>query len=108
MPTATPSPWNRRSEKPVAASSAWPNVWPRLSSARSPVSRSSRETTPALARQEVAIACSRAEPPRRQRVEHGGVGDHKHRLVEGAEQVLALRRVDAGLATDGGIDLRQQ
>ncbi len=63
MPIETPSPWNRRSEKPVAASSAWPKVWPRLSSARSPVSRSSRETTPALARQEVAIACSRAEPP---------------------------------------------
>ena len=30
------------------------------------------------------------------------------RLVEGADQILALRRVDAGLAADGGIDLRQQ
>ena len=49
-----------------------------------------------------------AELARRQRVEHGGVGDHQHRLVEGAEQVLALRRVDAGLAADRGIDLRQQ
>src|SRR5579883_2571810 len=63
MPIATPSPWNSRSEKPVTASSAWPNVWPRLSSARSPVSRSSRATMAALARQEVAIACSRAAPP---------------------------------------------
>ena len=60
---ATPSPWNSRSEKPVAASSAWPKVWPRLSSARSPVSRSSRDTIAALARHEVAIACSRAAPP---------------------------------------------
>ena len=63
MPTATPSPWNSRSENPVAASSAWPKVWPRLSSARSPVSRSSRATIAALARQEVAMACSRAAPP---------------------------------------------
>ena len=49
-----------------------------------------------------------AELARRQRVEHGGVGDDQHRLVEGAEQILALRRIDAGLAADGGIDLRQQ
>ena len=54
------SPWNSRSEKPVAASSACPKVWPRLSSARSPFSRSSRATIAALARQEVAMACSRA------------------------------------------------
>jgi hypothetical protein len=68
MPMATPSPWNRRSEKPVAASSAWPKVWPRLSSARSPVSRSSRATIAALARQEVATACSRAAPPEKMSV----------------------------------------
>jgi hypothetical protein len=37
-----------------------------------------------------------------------GIGDHQHRLMERAEQVLALRRVDAGLAADRGIDLRQQ
>ena len=49
-----------------------------------------------------------AELARRQRVEHRGIGDHQHRLMERAEQVLALRRVDAGLAADGGIDLRQQ
>ena len=28
--------------------------------------------------------------------------------MKGAEQVLAMRRVDAGLAADRGIDLRQQ
>ena len=28
--------------------------------------------------------------------------------MEGADQVLALRRVDSGLAADGGIDLRQE
>ena len=37
-----------------------------------------------------------------------GVGQHQARLMEGADQVLALRRVDAGLAADGGVDLRQQ
>src|SRR5690606_23641527 len=30
------------------------------------------------------------------------------RLVEGAEQVLAVRRIDAGLAADRAVDLRQQ
>ena len=49
-----------------------------------------------------------AELARRQRVEHGGVGDHQNRLVECAEQILALRRIDPGLAADGGIHLRQQ
>ena len=56
MPIATPSPCSSRLENPVAASSAWPNVWPRLSSARSPVSVSSRSTTPALARTLAATA----------------------------------------------------
>ena len=55
MPIATASPCSRRSEKPAAASSAWPKVWPRLSSARSPVSRSSRATIAALARQLTAM-----------------------------------------------------
>ena len=49
-----------------------------------------------------------AELARRQRIEHGGVGDDQDRLMEGAEQILALRRIDPGLAADGGIDLRQQ
>ena len=49
-----------------------------------------------------------AELARRQRVEHRGVGDHQHRLVKRAEQILALRRIDPGLAADGRIDLRQQ
>ena len=117
-------------------------MWPRLSSARSPVSRSSRATIAALARQEVRdrvlarraagkdigvvglqpgeegfvaehavfgdFGVAGAELARRQRVEHGGVGDHQNRLMKRAEQVLALRRVDAGLAADGRVDLRQQ
>ena len=45
---------------------------------------------------------------RRQRAQHVGVGQHEARLVEGADQVLALRRVDAGLAADGAVHLRQQ
>ena len=49
-----------------------------------------------------------AELARRQRVEHGRVGDHQHRLMKGAEQIFAVRRIDPGLAADGRVDLRQQ
>ena len=49
-----------------------------------------------------------AELARRQGVEHRRIGDHKHRLMERAEQVLSLWRVDAGLAADRGIDLGQK
>ena len=49
-----------------------------------------------------------AELARRQRVEHGGIGDHQHRLVKRAEQIFSLRRIDPGLAADRGVDLRQQ
>ena len=36
------------------------------------------------------------------------VGEHQLRLMEGADEILAAAGVDAGLAADGGIDLRQQ
>ena len=49
-----------------------------------------------------------AELARRQRIEHGGIGNHQNRLMKRAEQVLALRRVDAGLAADRRIHLRQK
>ena len=49
-----------------------------------------------------------AELARRQGVEHGGVGNHQHRLMKCAEQIFALRRIDPGLAADRRIDLRQQ
>ena len=48
-----------------------------------------------------------AELARRERVEHRGVRDHQHRLVKGAKQILALRRIDPGLAADRRVDLRQ-
>jgi hypothetical protein len=41
------------------------------------------------------------------RVQHIGVGEHEIRLMEDADQVLAMARIDAGLAADRGIDLRQ-
>jgi hypothetical protein len=47
---------------PVSASIACANVWPRFSSARSPLSRSSRATTPALISHERAIAGTSAAP----------------------------------------------
>ena len=43
-----------------------------------------------------------------QGAQHGGVGDHRARRMEGADQVLALRQVDRGLAADRGVDHRQQ
>ena len=49
---------------------------------------------------------TRTELARRQRVEHGRVRNHQNRLVKRAEQIFSLRRIDAGLAADGGVDLR--
>ncbi len=49
-----------------------------------------------------------AELARAQRVEDAGVGEHQRRLVEGADEVLAERRVDRRLAADAGIDLGEQ
>ena len=44
----------------------------------------------------------------RQSGQRRGVHQHHAGLVKGAEQVLAVARVDADLAADRGIDLRQQ
>ena len=57
MPTATASPWIISREH---FSTAWPNVWPRLSFRRSPCSRSSRLTTAALSRTECTTTLSMA------------------------------------------------
>ncbi len=53
----------------------------------------------AIARQKVAVG---------QGVEDVDVGQHQAGLVEGADEVLALRGVDPGLAADGTVDLRQK
>ncbi len=44
----------------------------------------------------------------RQRAQGGDVQDDRRRVVERAEQVLALGQVHAGLAADGRVDLRHQ
>src|SRR6185437_1618495 len=44
----------------------------------------------------------------RQRIEQRGVGDDQDRLMEGADQIFAVARIDAGLAAPRTIDLRQQ
>jgi hypothetical protein len=49
-----------------------------------------------------------AEFALRQRVEQRGVGDDQDRLMEGADEILAVTRIDPGLAADRGVDLRQQ
>ena len=49
-----------------------------------------------------------AEFARRQGVQRVEVADHQPRLVERADHVLAQRMVDAGLAADRRIDLREQ
>ena len=54
----------------------------------------------------LGIACQQLAPG--QGVEHLGVGQHQPRLVEGADHVLAVAGVDAGLAADRGIDLGEE
>src|SRR3546814_17772508 len=44
----------------------------------------------------------------RQGGENGNIRKHQPRLMEGADQVLALRCVDAGIAADRAFDLGQQ
>ena len=44
----------------------------------------------------------------RQRVEQRGVGEYRHGLMKRADQVLAERRIDAGLAADRAIHLGKQ
>ncbi len=44
-----------------------------------------------------------AQLARVQRIEHIGVDQHEARLMEGADQVLAVPGVDAGFAADGGV-----
>ena len=44
---------------------------------------------------------------RRQRPENGRVHQHRARLVEGSEQILARHEIDARFPTDGRIHLRQ-
>ena len=53
----------------------------------------------AIARQQIAL---------RQGVQHRCIGQHQRGLVERPDQVLAMGRIDACLATDRGINLRQQ
>ncbi len=84
----------------------------------SPSTAGSRATRPAeRARDEVVTEQSRTS--RSRRVRSGtrgrttsralsGVGEHRDRLVERADQVLALGQVDPGLAADRGVDHRQQ
>ena len=49
---------------------------------------------------------SRAELPRRQRRERHRIREHQAGRVKRANQVLPFRQIDAGLAADGAIDLR--
>ena len=143
MPAATASPCSHVAVA-CAASIAWPNVWPKFSSARSPVSRSSAATIAALIAQLAMDRVRRARPRRcassvgmfasshaknvgvadravldhfgepgaqlavGQRRQAIGVDQHGARLVERADHVLAERMVDAGLAADRRVDLREQ
>ena len=49
-----------------------------------------------------------AEFARRQGVEHAGVRQHQDGLVERADKILAMGGINAGLAADGRVNLRQQ
>ena len=54
------------------------------------------------------LAIARQEVARGERVQHGDIGQHQGWLVKGADQVLAVRAVDAGLAADAAVHLGQQ
>ena len=43
-----------------------------------------------------------------QRAQRVGIRDHRARLMKGADQILAARMIDPGLAAHRGIHLRQQ
>ena len=51
---------------------------------------------------------ARAELPLAQRVEAAGIGENEGRLMERPDEIFSVRRVDAGLAADARIDLRQE
>ena len=44
----------------------------------------------------------------RQGREHIGIGDDRARLIKGADEILAAGMIDAGLAADRGVHLREQ
>src|ERR1700722_19455202 len=108
MPQATASPCNRR-RYPVSDSSAWPMVWPKLSTRRRPSSRSSAETTSAFSLTDCGITLqnarailleaqkefdvpddaalqrlieSGAKLPVGQRLQHGGIDQHHAGMVK--------------------------
>ncbi len=54
------------------------------------------------------LGIARAQLPRRQALQDVGVRQHEPRLMEAADQVLALARVDPGLAADRAVDLGEQ
>ena len=69
------------------------------------------ERVEVVAGQEVVLGqltLAAAQLPRRQRGQRLGVAQHGVRLPERADQVLALRQVDSGLAADGRVHLGQQ
>ncbi len=70
---------------PIAFSIAWPNVWPKLSSARSPCSRSSAATIPALIRQLSWIACA-GRPARATSAVHARLEPRRNRASRRARR----------------------
>ena len=54
------------------------------------------------------LGAALAENGLRERIQRIKVTEHKSRLMEGADEVLALRQIDGCLSADGGIDHGQQ
>ena len=54
------------------------------------------------------LGIARRQFAARQRLEQGRVGEDGDRLMEGADEILAVLRIDAGLAADRGIDLGEE
>ncbi len=54
------------------------------------------------------LGIARGQFPARQARQKIGIRQHQTRLVEAADQILAMRHIDAGLAADRTVDLRQK
>ena len=65
---------------------------------------------PGIAEQAVFddLGIAGAEFALRQRIEQRGVGEHQDRLMEGADQIFAVGRIDRGLAADRRIHVGEQ
>ena len=97
--------------RPVRSSGSSPATTSALMATHRAMRSSSGRASEVVAGEEVVLghlAVPAAPLPLGQRRQQLGVAQHGRRRPEGADQVLALRQVHAGLAADGGVDHPEQ